>query len=221
MLQVAEPQKILLAIPCMDYKQYTLNVMGMVSVLAASGGLVQPYWLNGNSDIRAARNEIAHYFINRTDCDTLFFLDSDITFTLRDYAWMMEGEEDIVIAPYARKSLGAPPVKVGMGFCRIARRVFERLNDWQDTDGSECLRRYYKDGEIATDFFVNGATVDSQWLGEDSGFWHLCRLATDISVRFETRTELGHCGMFVYGYPDQLKGQAAFTTTLLTAPIDD
>jgi hypothetical protein len=218
---MSEPQRVLICVPCMDYKQYTLNVMGLVSVLAASNGMAQPYWINGNSDIRSCRNEAAHYFKKQTEFDTLFFLDSDIVFTLKDYLYVLEGDDEIVIAPYSRKALGAQPTKVGMGFCRISRGVFERLDNWTSAEGEEMLRRYYKEGgEIVTDYFVNGATVDARWLGEDSGFWHWCSQMGE-KPRFETRTTLGHAGMFVYGYPDQLMGHAATTRVPELLPDND
>jgi hypothetical protein len=199
-----EPQKILLAMPCMDGKICIETMMGVLEVMAPAGGLIQPYWSYGDSNIAHCRNGIAHYFLTRTECDTLFFLDSDIVFTPRDFAWVLEGPEQIVIAPYARKVLGMQPTGFGMGFCRIHRSVFETLNNLIDDEGGEALGRYYIDGQgVATHFFYTGASTDARWFGEDTGFWHFCAM-NNITQRLERRTNLGHVGRFVFGCPDQI-----------------
>lgn len=197
------PRKVLLAIPCMDGRIWSECMLSIIQVLAASGGQVLPYVLSGDSNICHARNRIAHYFLTKTDCDTLFFLDSDIVFTPSDFAAVLDGEEQVVIAPYARKFFGMEPVGFGMGFCRIHRSVFETLSEMADDEGQEALPRYFLDGEIATHFFFTGASSDARWFGEDSGFWHWCAL-NGITQRLERRTRLGHLGYFKYECPNQL-----------------
>jgi hypothetical protein len=198
------PEKILLAIPCVDRRIYTDTMMGIISVLSQAQGAVVPYVLIGDSNIAHARNTCAHYFKNKTDCDTLFFLDSDIVFTPQDFACVLDGDEQVVVAPYARKVLGMPPVGWGMGFCRIHRSVFEMLDGLLDPHGAEQLGRYYVQGEgIATHYFQTGPSQDAQWYGEDSGFWHLCAQA-GITLRTERRTRLGHIGTLAYECPHQI-----------------
>jgi len=199
-----EPQKVLLACPVMDFRIDIACVMGIMEVVIAGAGAVTPTFRGGQSNIRLCRNELAHKYL-RSDCDTLVFVDSDIGFTARDFAYLMEGEEQVVICPYAKKVLGMPPVDYGMGFCRIHRSVFEAMNDWRAADGSEALHRFRFEGELATDFFFDGATPDMRWLSEDAGFWHWCALL-DLSRRMETRTRLVHYGRFGYQYPDQIPG---------------
>jgi hypothetical protein len=198
------PRKILLAMPCMDNRIHVQTMAGVLSVMAAVGNQVTPFWTVGDSNIAHCRNGMAHYFLTQTDCDTLWFLDSDIVFTLEDFTCLMEGAEQIVIAPYARKVLGMPPTGFGMGFCRIHRTVFDKLNALVSEDGEEGLQRYYIEGQgVATHFFFTGASSDARWFGEDTGFWHFCAM-NDMTVRYETRTRLGHVGSFVYEYPAQL-----------------
>lgn len=200
----ATPGKILLAMPCMDSRIYVQTMMGVLEVLAASGGDITPYWAVGNSNIAECRNSIAHYFLTRTDFDTLFFLDSDIAFSARDFLYVLEGSEQVVIAPYARKIMGREPTAFGMGFCRIHRSVFDALNAMDDGEGGEGLGRYYLEGQgVATHFFYTGASTDARWFGEDTGFWHFCAMS-GITQRLEKRTRLGHIGTYVYGWPDQL-----------------
>lgn len=204
--------RVLLATPALDFRVDVQNISGLIAVLAASSGGVQPYWICGNSNIADARNKIAHYFMRHTPCETLVAVDSDIVYTLKDFEFLMEGDEEIVIGEYARKVVGKPPVDFGMGFVRINRSVFQNLADWtceappDETPGQvDSLNRYMMDGELAVDFFYTGATRDSRWLGEDTGFFHWCAMR-DIKTRKETRTRLGHVGRFVYGYPDQTPG---------------
>jgi hypothetical protein len=199
----ATPSRIMLAIPCMDGRVWAETMMSVIPVLASSEGAIIPYWRVGDSNISHCRSAIAHYFLTRTDCDTLFFLDSDIVFSPQDFAYMLEGQEQIVIAPYARKFFGMAPTGFGMGFCRIHRSVFEKLNDLTEEDGSEALGRFFLDGEVATHFFYTGTSSDARWFGEDTGFWHYCALQS-MTQRLERRTQLGHMGFHKFGCPRQI-----------------
>lgn len=200
---------VLIATPVLDFKPDIEHMMGIIEVIGASGGSVMPYWLTGNSNIHEARNRIAHHFLKHTPCDTCVWIDSDIVFTLQDFEHLMEGDEEIVIAPYARKVLGKSPVDFGFGFCRTNRSVFQKLADWMaPAEGGgeeEALHRYFNDGELAVDYFYTGASTDCRWFGEDTGFWHWCAM-NDFKPRMETRTRLGHVGRLVYRYPEQIPG---------------
>jgi hypothetical protein len=200
------PVKVMLGLPCADHKMYTEVVASIIAIMAASAGTVVPFWLNGNSNVCAARNLVAHYFLYSTDYDTLFFWDNDIVASAQDFAYMMEGDEQVVIAPYARKEMGREPVGFGMGFCRIHRSVFDTLNDWTSEEGEDVLGRYYQTempSPIATHFFYTGPSPEARWYGEDTGFWHFCA-RNQITQRLEHRTRLGHIGLHKYGYPDQV-----------------
>ncbi len=203
----ATPRKVLLCIPCGSHRPYMEMMLSVIAVLAASGQDVTLYTMNGDSNITHCRNMLAHAFLTRyPDFDTLFFWDDDIVATVQEFAWMLEGPEQVVIAPYARKQMGRGPVGFGMGFCRVHRTVFDTLNAWEADDGSELLQRFYVEGEgIATHFFYTGASPEARWYGEDTGFWHFSA-RTAISQRLEHRTRLFHLGHHRYGYPDQLAG---------------
>lgn len=201
---------VLFGIPAGDGRIDVLCVSGLIQGLAYCGGRAQPYFLMGNSDIRSARNQIANYFLDqRKECNQLVWIDTDIAFNLSDFLFLMQGPEDLVIAPYSRKVVGEAPVDFGMGFVRMHRRVLEKMRDWVMPNGDAALNSYMHKGAMLTDFFVNGPLVGSRWFGEDGGFFHFCAL-NDIKPRLETRCRLQHVGRFMYGYPDQLPG---FVTT--------
>ena len=203
-------EKVLLIMPTIDHKLWVHNVSSMIPVIA--GRFAIPYFHIGQSNVRLARNECAHYFLNHTDCDSSLWVDADIEYTMQDFAYMMEGDEELVIAPYAKKSLGQPPVDFGMGFVRIDRTVFEKLAAWTDDTGQEMLNRFRHEGEIAVDFFFDGASQDMRWFSEDTGFFHWCSLIDGdlkINVRRELRTRLRHWGYLPYGYPEQISGMVS------------
>jgi hypothetical protein len=218
--------RVLLTIPCGDGRIEALTMMAVLNAVAAAGGCTNPgeriptwgdtlrgpFMLCNNSNIRDARNKIAHYFKTRcTDCDRLIMLDSDIAFSVEDLSFLLEGDEDLVIASYSKKAVGEPPAEWGCGFARVHRRVFEKLDAWNNEDGSEALPRYFmhlnpgEQPEMAVDYFFDGAAPDGRWFGEDAGFWHWCAL-NDCTMRRETRTRLVHIGKFYYCYPDQTPG---------------
>jgi hypothetical protein len=198
----AQPKaKYFVAVPCHDFKidVVTMRWLFEIQTYLASRGGVAMYQLCGNSNIAEARNRIAHMFLRHSPCEEMICIDSDMAGTLDDLKYLLEGPEDLVIAPYARKVLGSPPNKYGFGFVRIHRRIFQTLADWM-YEGQEALPRWYCDGEIAVDYFKTGATSDNRWFGEDTGFWHYCAL-NELKPRYENRCRLGHIGRFVYGYP--------------------
>jgi len=200
-----------LAVPCLNFQMDSEVRQGIMGALAFLGTQCGYYELTGNSNISGARNKIAHVFMRHTECEELICWDSDIVATLEDLCYLLDGDEDIVIAPYARKKLGEPPTEWGMGFCRIKRSVFQRLADWLIDEGPEsgveALPRYMQDGELAVHYYFTGAAQDMRWFGEDTGFWHWCNVSNKgITMRKEFRCRLGHVGRMVYRYPEQIPG---------------
>jgi hypothetical protein len=200
-------RRVLLALPSHDFRYDVAVLSGLLPVLAAGAGAIRPYFSCGDSNIAHHRNTIAHYFKTKArDCQTLVWVDSDIGFTLEDFTYLMEGDEDLVIAPYSHKNDSGRSIEWGMGFVRVERRVFEVLDAWMTTapegDGEiETLRRFFLDGELATDYFYNGALPDMRWQGEDTGFFHWCSMVGSIRLRMEKRTRLTHFGRRGYTYP--------------------
>lgn len=196
-------EKIFFGVPCGDHRIDVDCAIAVFKKLSEYGG--HQYFHKGISDVALARNLVAHRFHKKSDCDWFFMVDSDITFTDEDWRLLWEGDELIVVSAYARKIPGKGPTDIGLGFCRVHRKIFDAIEDLENAEGGEMAQRFYLDGEIHTHFFPNGVTGDSRWLGEDKGFLTLCSM-TGIQPRWENRTHLGHAGRFVYGYPNQDNG---------------
>jgi hypothetical protein len=196
-------EKILVAIPSHDSKVDFGCVMGLMMCLQYYH---RPLLLGGCSNIQLARSIIAHRFVEtETQYDWLMMIDSDIQFTEDDWAAVWEGDEKMVIAPYARKQLGEPSNTYGLGFARVHRSVFEKIKELKSETGEPLARQFMHKGMLMTDYFPQGAIGSGGFVGEDQGFLMWCARVED-SIRWETRTRLTHIGRFEYGYPDQIPG---------------
>jgi hypothetical protein len=196
--------KVLIGLPCYDFKIDTECMEGLFHCLPYYGGRII---YGGCYEIALARSDIAHRFVEKyTSYDWLMFIDSDTGFSLDDWRYLWEGDEDIVIASYAKKFLGEPHNEFGLGFTRIHRRVFEQLKELKTEEGEEKLPRFFHKGEMKVHYFPSGA-FNSRWTGEDTGFF-MWAAYTDAKVRLEKRTKLKHFGRLAYQYPEQIPGYA-------------
>lgn len=101
--------------------------------------------LANSSLISQGRSKIANFFMNNSDHEYLFFLDSDVGFDPNDVLKLLSYKKDIVCGAYPMKSIplkwnyvvsmpltqDGPLTKIdsiGMGFVMIHRRVFETMN---------------------------------------------------------------------------------------------
>lgn len=187
-----------------------LHDRGMLE-LAHDGAIGAQYDHVGQSSISDARDYVAHYFKTRTTCDWLVWIDSDIAFSRQDWAYLMEqhGNELAVCAEYMKKTqdLSIQVAQFGLGFARVHRSVYERLDDLTHDDGEPRLRRYRSRvelGEVKTieefvEYHPVGVAPDGSRKNEDHFFWLLCHLA-QVPVRVERRTKLGHTGSFTWWY---------------------
>jgi hypothetical protein len=165
----------------------------------------------GESSVSTARDYVAHYFLTRTTCEWLVWIDADICFTRHDWRLLMEqqGDELAVCAEYLKKNqdLSIEVANFGLGFARVHRSVYEALDRLDREDGEPRLLRYrsgiVREGERTIEEFTEyhpiGVLPDGSRRNEDHGFWLLVNLA-GIKIRKETRTKLGHTGPFTWVY---------------------
>lgn len=110
----------------------------------------------------------------------------------------------LVCAEYSYKDDSLSPVRLGLGFTRIHRSVFEKIQNLKREDGESRAWQFIHGGKMLTDFYPSGPFVSQmvpggEWKGEDHGFFTLCALA-GIIPRIETRTRLFHVGTKEYPY---------------------
>ncbi len=110
----------------------------------------------------------------------------------------------LVACEYSRKEEGAPPIRLGLGFARIHRSVFTELDKLTLESGEARIDQFMYHGQLVSDYFLCGCT-ESRWLGEDTGFFSLCRMA-GIHPRVEQRTQLVHVGKAKFPYPPIFSG---------------
>lgn len=180
-----------------------------------------------NTPISLARNTLINQHFLPRGFEWAVFIDADICFSAQDFKLLMDypahppsslspyeireenpegtsvndkGQAILVCGEYARKVDTRDPVRFGLGFTRIHRSVFQRLIDSTEDDGTPRIGQFYhQSGELFWHFFPEGPGGDGQWFGEDTGFFHLCRLA-GITPRIEQRTQLIHIGKKAYPY---------------------
>lgn len=115
---------------------------------------------------------------------------------LESFEW---NPELLVTAEYARKTATKEPVRFGLGFARIHKSVFKKLDDLTDDSGKELVDQFFHQGRLVREYFPMTTLGDGRRVGEDGGFWTLCRLA-GLTPRVERRTRLVHWGRYAYHY---------------------
>lgn len=204
-----DPATIFLGRPI--YHSTTPGHNRAVLELLEDRGIGAQYDHVGESSVSTARDYVVHYFLTRTSCEWLVWIDADITFSREDWAHLTEqqGNELAVCAEYLKKTADLSPqvANFGLGFARVHRSVFETLDALTHEDGAPRLMRYRSSveirGELSMEDFVEyhpiGVMPDGSRRNEDHGFWLMVRLA-GIEIRKETRTKLGHTGAYTWWY---------------------
>jgi len=147
--------------------------------------------LQGSCYVQTARNELVKAFLD-SDCDSIFFLDDDISWHREDALKFLEMDDDIVagVYPYKTKEEGYPVVihtyddgrpvirrdgcikgaLVPGGFIRIKRQAIEKM-----VEAYPALK-YSKpvdfDAVELVDLFPQGVK-NGRWVGEDYAFCEL------------------------------------------------
>lgn len=217
-----DPKSILIATACYNGK-VDMGYAGGLAAIASQQLFGGNTFLSDCSHVALARNAIVSTFL-RSNFEWLFFIDDDIGFSAEDYrlvmgqptaeppvnqelhdmATLFEPDDEraglslITCAEYARKIDGAPPARLGLGFCKIHRVVFSLLDQLNLDTGEARVDAFMFEGRLVKDYFLCGA-ADGRWLGEDTGFFSLCRLA-NIHPRVEQRTRLVHTGRKSFDY---------------------
>jgi hypothetical protein len=213
---------IMIALPChggIVSEKTTMSLFNLGKLLARNniphGLLTQA----NSSLITQGRSKIANFFINNTDHEYLFFLDSDIGFNPEDVLKLLSHQVDIVSGAYPMKTI---PVRYciniqqpeerqgdlikitgnGMGFVLVHRNVllkmaqnFPELKYIPPTDDSNVpptpqeLNNSYH-------YFME-QKVDNAFMSEDKSFFYRARML-EYDVWLDTSIQLQHIGSHIF-----------------------
>lgn len=192
-------------LPSADGRYDSMMVRGLVQ-LVAEHRVANVYTHIGCSNIQLAREECVHHFIHKTTHEWALWIDSDIGFTMDDYAILWEDDAaEAACCEYRKKDqenrVAAP---WGFGFCRTSRRLLEEMAALSLEDGRPMLPRFRMKGEEYVQYFPQGVLGDYDWRGEDHGFWTVAKL-TGARIAYERRTRLVHVGTARYLYDESIQ----------------
>jgi hypothetical protein len=170
--------------------------------------------------ITQGRSKMANFFMNNTEYERIFFIDSDIGFTSEDVFNLLKHDKDIVCGAYPMKSIplrynyniSKPEISenelikienVGFGFAMIKRKVFE---DIVKSYGEEL--KYYppsnnsnyppteKEYNNSYHYFLE-LKKDMNYLPEDFSFFERAK-NVGYSAWLNTNIRLAHVGSHVF-----------------------
>ena len=182
----------------------------IVGLLQAHGLYAAWTCLEGQANISRARDLLAAQFL-ASDCTSLVFIDGDIGFSRQDLQCLLESPFPITAGLYQRKNGSGKWVcmpqpeeapsenglahyrrvqRVGTGFLRIDRGVFETLID------TRAVAEYPLDSHRLHEFFPSGV-CGGQFLSED---FYFCEIAAraGFQIHLDTRIRLQHVGRFIF-----------------------
>lgn len=207
-------KKLMIGLPAYDHKvgvKMAVSLMRLAQNVLEYGITIQVSSIAGCSVVTRARNMIAEEFL-KSDCDSLMFIDSDMSFSPDDVIRLLafNQERPIVAGAYeARKkgkiyiltldddngqivmdSMGLVKAKrVATGFMMIRRDVFTKLAELHP----EWLHKDVNSDALMYSFFDFKVTPEG-YIGEDFLF---CERAIDagFTVWIDPTIKLGHMGI--------------------------
>ena len=175
--------------------------------------------LTNSSLITQARSKVANFFINNTQHDYLFFLDSDIGFNPEDVLKLLAHQVPIVSGAYPMKIIPerycvdviqpeqrhGNLLKIngnGMGFVLIHRQVF--LDIAKQYPGLKYIPSDYHSDTPYTPaemnhsyhYFAEHQTPNS-FMSEDKSFFHRAQ-TVGYDIWLDTSIRLNHTGYHIY-----------------------
>ncbi len=175
--------------------------------------------LTNSSLITQARSKIANFFINNTEHEYLFFLDSDIGFNPEDVLKLLAHQVPIVSGAYPMKTIperycidvSQPEqrhgdlLKIngnGMGFVLIHRQVF--INIAKQYPGLKYTPSDYHSDTPHSPAEMNNSyhyfaeqQSPSGFMSEDKSFFHRAK-QVGYDIWLDTTIRLNHTGYHIY-----------------------
>ena len=213
---------LMIALPChggIVSEKTTMSLFNLGKLLARNniphGLLTQA----NSSLITQGRSKIANFFLNNTDHEYLFFLDSDIGFNPEDVLKLLSHQVDIVSGAYPMKTI---PVRYcihiqqpeerqgdllkitgnGMGFVLVHRNVllkmaqnFPELQYIPSTDDSNVPPT---EQELNNSYhYFMEHKENNAFMSEDKSFFHRARML-GYDVWLDTSIKLQHVGSHIF-----------------------
>ena len=213
---------VMIGLPCGGGNICEQTVVGLFNFgkdLRSSGINHALLTLSNSSLINQARSRISNFFINNTDFDYLFFLDSDIGFRSEDVFKLMRHQLPIVSATYPMKVLPTRwmvnPVQPeerrgdllkihgnGLGFTLIHRQVFLDINTHYPglkyVPSDHHSEEPHSEGEMKNSFHHFAETkADGGFMSEDKAFFHRAK-QVGYDAWLDTSIRLKHTGYHIY-----------------------
>jgi glycosyltransferase involved in cell wall biosynthesis len=213
---------IMIGLPCSGgivSEKTTLGLFNLGKVLVRANIDHGILTLTNSSLISQARSKIASFFINNTEHDYLFFLDSDIGFNPQDVIKLLSYQLPIVSGAYPMKiiperycvELIQPEqrqgdlVKIngnGMGFVLIHRQVF--IDIAKKYPGLKYIPSDYHSDTPHTDAEINNSyhyfaeyKTQNSFMSEDKSFFYRAQ-QVGYDIWLDTTIRLNHTGYHIY-----------------------
>ena len=214
----------MIALPChggIVSEKTTMSLFNLGKLLARNniphGLLTQA----NSSLITQGRSKCANFFINNTDHEYLFFLDSDIGFNPEDVVKMLSSGMEIVSGAYPMKTIPLrynynipqPPraegglieiENIGFGFALIHRRVFEAIirrfgHELKYTPSTNSSNYPISEKEYYNSYhFFHEYKKGEHYLPEDFSFFERASQC-GFKAWLDTSIKLLHVGSHVFG----------------------
>ena len=213
---------IMIALPChggIVSEKTTMSLFNLGKLLVRNniphGLLTQA----NSSLITQGRSKCANFFLNNTEHEYLFFLDSDIGFNPEDVLKLLLHQVDIVSGPYPMKTIPirycydiiqpeqrkGDLVKVegnGMGFVMIHRSVFMKMA--QNFPDLKYIPPLKDSNYPPTEAELNNSyhyfmehKEDNAFMSEDKSFFYRARMI-GYDIWLDTSIKLQHIGSHIF-----------------------
>ena len=206
--------KYMIAMPCYDGVAHITTVNSLIETAGCLTKLRVPFQCNmirGGALIDAVRNELSLTFLE-SDCDTIIWVDSDISWEWADFERLlvMSEHHPIVCGAYTSKvdppkflitfdsmeynESGLLPItSMGFGFVAIKREVFTKLQETTPT---------YYDKNKGKDIpaFFRIMLENGQYIGEDIHFFFEAKKA-GFQAWLDPEIKLAHTGLKTFDTP--------------------
>ncbi len=213
---------IMIGLPCMGGIVSEKTTLGLFNLGKAFVRNDIPHGLltlTNSSLITQARSKIANFFINNTEHEYLFFLDSDIGFNPKDVLKLLSHQVPIVSGAYPMKTIPerycvdivqpeqrhGDLVRIngnGMGFVLIHRQVF--LDIAKQNPGLKYIPSDYHSDTLHTSAELNNSyhyfaehQTQNGFMSEDKSFFHRAQ-QIGYNIWLDPTIKLSHTGYHIY-----------------------